>query len=239
MCFWITLPFLSFLFCLKPLFFFWYTNKYKHSHFSSVNLTFCSPIPFVCAFPRHSHKQKAAHGLYLEKTCPSLHNWAWMQSQAAAVKPNLFVMNNSSGAHQASDYDWWRDCWGQWQRVQLQNTGQLSRWLVEAQAQPYSYECAWGSEQGRVEHRGVWWWQLRQLQLCLVTVSRAAGKVTERLQSLQQVAPPGLSNTLGARTASPSCAGRVGNQCSQLSQKCCCGWLGHCHAFIQPFSLLR
>lgn len=29
-----------------------------------------------------------------------------------------------------------------WQRVQLQNTGQLSRWLVEAQAQPYSYECA-------------------------------------------------------------------------------------------------
>lgn len=52
---------------------------------------------------------------------------------------------------------------------------------------------------------------VRQLQLCLMMVGRAVGKVIEGLQSLQQGSSPGLSTKLWARAASPSSAGRVGN----------------------------
>lgn len=52
---------------------------------------------------------------------------------------------------------------------------------------------------------------VRQLRLCLVTVGRAVGKVTEGLHSLQQVSPLGLSTSLWARAARPGSAGRVVN----------------------------
>lgn len=51
-----------------------------------------------------THKQKVAHGMYLKRRYLPLHRWAQAQLQTAAVKQNIFVMNNSSGAHWASDY---------------------------------------------------------------------------------------------------------------------------------------
>lgn len=52
------------------------------------------------------------------------------------------------------------------------------------------------------------WWQLRQPQLCLVTVSRAVGKVAGRLQSLQQ-ASPGLSTAYGQGQPAPGVQGEL------------------------------
>ena len=80
---------------------------------------------------------------------------------------------------------------------------------------------------------------VRQLQLRLVGVGRAVGKVTEGLQSLQQVSPLGLSTSLWARAASPSSAGGVGNNAhtKQAVLHGSSGWLGCYHTFIQLFSL--
>ena len=80
-------------------------------------------------------------------------------------------------------------------------------------------------------------WQMR---LCLVTVGRAVGKVTEGLHSLQQVSPLGLSTSLWARAARPGSAGRVVNNvhAKQAVLRGSSGWLGCCHTFIQSFSLL-
>lgn len=80
---------------------------------------------------------------------------------------------------------------------------------------------------------------VRQLQLCLMTVGRAVEKVTEGLQSLQQVSPLELPTSLQARAASPGSAGRVGNSAhtKQAVLHGSSGWLGCYPTSIQPFSL--
>ena len=100
-CFWVTLPFLRFLFCLQSsLFPGTLTNINIQT--SVLNSTFSSPTFFMLSLD--THKQKVAHGEYLKRRYLPLHTWVQMQLQTAAVKQNLFVMNNCSGSHWASDY---------------------------------------------------------------------------------------------------------------------------------------
>lgn len=159
MCFWVTLPFLSFLFCLQSSIF--------PGTLSNINIQtsalwiqhFLLLYTFFMLSP-DTHEQKVARGMYLKRRYFPFHTWIRMQLQTAAVKQNLFVMNNCSGAHWASGY--------------LLLVKGLPRsvvvcviakhWAVAqvvcvGTSTPYSYKRAWSSGLGSAVDRGGrrWW----------------------------------------------------------------------------------
>lgn len=103
MCFWVTLPFLSFLFCLQSSIFPG-TLTNINIQTSALWIQHFLLLPTFFMLSPDTDKQKVAHGMYLKRRYLPFHTRVWTQLQTAAVKQKLIVMNNQSGVHWASDY---------------------------------------------------------------------------------------------------------------------------------------